>query len=159
MFTKEERKAVHEAFWMRFKKHIKKVEKQQFINSNHRKINWINYPTGVKEIYIRLDINQKQAKFSIDFQSKDPEILNLIWEQMQELKVVFENEMGTTGTWDEHATNKANQAIKSIYWTLPNVSIYNPKDEAEIFIFFQSKLFNFHKFYDEFNEVFFGLLH
>ncbi|MEX1191510.1 MAG: DUF4268 domain-containing protein [Brumimicrobium sp.] len=153
MFTKEERKALHSEYWLRFKSFISSSR-----SVNNRRINWLNYPTGLKEIYVRLDINQERASFSIDIQSKDEGIRSIIWEQFLELKKVLENEMQIPGTWSEEVFNKAGQQISSIYWNLENVSIYNQKDEEKVFQFFKDKLVRFDRFYDVYKEILFGLI-
>lgn len=153
MFTKEERKIFHSEYWARFKSHIASTRSVQ-----GRRINWINYPTRIKEIYVRLDVNQESATFSIDIQSKDEGVRSIIWEQFTELKKVLENEIETPGTWSEEGYNKAGQKISSIYWRLEDVSIYNPKDEAKVFDFFKEKLVRFDRFYDIYKEILFGLI-
>src|SRR5690554_7121783 len=88
MFSKEERKALNAAFWTRFKEKAG-VNK----GANGKRINWVNYPTRVKQIYIRLHAETKIARFSIDIQDKDEGVRMLVWEQFEELKKVLEEEM------------------------------------------------------------------
>src|SRR5690554_7794162 len=81
MFSKEERKALNAAFWTRFKEKAG-VNK----GANGKRINWVNYPTRVKQIYIRLHADTKIARFSIDIQDKDEGVRMLVWEQFEELR-------------------------------------------------------------------------
>ena len=45
------------------------------------KVNWINYNTGVKNIYFRLEVDQHSARVFIDLQHKDEDIRELFYEQ------------------------------------------------------------------------------
>ena len=153
MFSKEERKAIRAEYWGRFKNHVASTR-----NSEGRRINWLNYPTRLKELYIRLDVNQERARFSIDIQSKDEGIRSIIWEQFEELKKVLETEMETQGNWTETAYNSAGQEISSIYWELDGVSIHNSKDEKEVFQFFKEHLVRFDRFYNVYQDILISLI-
>ena len=83
MLTKEARKELNTHFWEGFRKEMRNHK-----SSNGRGINWINYPSDVKDIYIRLIVATKNASICFDIQPKDDDIRSILWEQMTELKVV-----------------------------------------------------------------------
>lgn len=153
MFSKEERKEIHQGFWKRFKS---KVSNEK--NAEGKRINWLNYPTKLKQIYVRLQADNKSAQFSIDIQDKDEGIRELIWEQLTELKKVLESEMPDGGIWNKEAYNAAGQHIYRISWKLEEVNMYEPLDEEQIFLFFHKHLKGFDRFYVEFRDILFGLL-
>lgn len=152
MFSKEERKAQHEAFWTAFKRFMNKEA-----NAEGKRIKWLRYPTHVKEIYIRLHVDAQSAVFSIDIQAKDEGVRQIIWEQLTELKVVLENEMGTDGIWKEITFNDAQQEISQINWTLENVNIYKEEDHQTIFNFLKQNLIAFDRFYCEYAAILINL--
>lgn len=153
MFSKEERKAIHAAYWGRFKNFISSIR-----NDEGRRINWLNYPTRLKEIYIRLDVNQERARFSIDIQTKDEGVRAIVWEQFEELKKVLESEMETPGNWLQQSYNTAGQEISSIYWELKGVDIYNLEDEQKVFEFFKQHLIRFDRFYAVYKDILIALI-
>lgn len=153
VFTKEEKKAIHAEYWGRFKDYVSSKR-----SSEGRRINWLNYPTRLKEIYIRLDVNQERARFSIDIQTKDEGIRSIIWEQFEELKKVLETEMEIPGNWTETSFNTAGQEISSIYWELEGVDIYNPDDEQKVFQFFKQHLSRFDRFYNVYKDILIELI-
>jgi len=67
----------------------------------HKKTRWTNYRTNVKDIYVRLDADNKGARFSIDFQQKDAEVRALFWEQLGELKNLLQSEFAEEIIWHE----------------------------------------------------------
>ena len=98
MISKEERKELNISFWDGFRK-----EMRNYKSSNGRGINWINYPSDVKDIYIRLEVEAKTARLCFDIQPKDDMIRSILWEQMTELKVVMEGEIGPATAWSEES--------------------------------------------------------
>ena len=96
MFSIEEQKQLNTEFWDRFRKKMRNHK-----SSNGRGINWINYPSDVKDVYIRLEADSKGVRFCFDIQQKDDGIRSIIWEQMTELKVVMETEIGKDTGWNE----------------------------------------------------------
>ncbi|MBP5983845.1 MAG: DUF4268 domain-containing protein, partial [Fluviicola sp.] len=73
MFSKEELKQYKTDFWIAFKKRM-----QDKRSSNGRRINWLNYPSEIPYIFIRLDATAKEARFMIDIQPKDDGIRAII---------------------------------------------------------------------------------
>ncbi|RFC53753.1 DUF4268 domain-containing protein [Brumimicrobium aurantiacum] len=153
MFSKEEEKAIKTAFWTRFKE-------QAGVNKgvNGKRINWVNYPTRIKQLYVRLHADTKIARFSIDVQTKDADVRAIIWEQLTELKKVMEEEMSTPGTWEESAENMAGQEISRISWTLEDVNMFVKEDQQKIFNFFIPLLRSFDRFYSTYDEILIGLV-
>lgn len=153
MFSKEEQKKLNAAFWTKFKE-------QAGVNKgvSGKRINWVNYPTHLKQLYIRLHADTVIARFSIDIQAKDQGIRSIIWEQMTELKKVMEEEMNTKGLWEETAYNSANQLISRISWTLEDVNMYVKEDQDKIFNFFIPLLVGFDKFYTTYDDILIGLV-
>ena len=153
MFSKEERKAVNSAFWTRFKE---KAGVNKSVTG--KRINWVNYPTHLKQIYVRLHADTELARFSIDIQDKDEGVRMLIWEQFGELRKVLEKEMIIPGVWEEKSFNSLGQPISKISWTLEDVNMYTKEDQHKIYDFFILLLVRFDRFYSEYDEVLIGLI-
>ena len=151
MFSKEELKEIKTNFWDGFKIHMKKKR-----GVGNRKINWINYPSEIKLIFVRLDANHKSAKLCFDIQGKDDEIRKLIYEQMTELKFVLESQINYPTNWDEELNIK-DQTISRIYWELKNVNFYDESDKLKIYKFLEERLIEFDRFYSEYKDILISL--
>ncbi len=152
MLSKEEIRSHNVIFWNDFKKIM-----QHYKSSNGKKINWLSYPTQIKHIYLRLNTNKKFVSLTFDIQFKDETIRSVFWEQMNELKVVFENTMEEEGIWDENFELENNQTISRIEGKLGGVNFLNEEDKNKIYTFLKTKLINFDSFYQEFKEILFFL--
>jgi hypothetical protein len=148
MLPKEERKAWNEAFWAGFK-----MQMRASMSVTGRRINWINYPTQVKNTYLRMICEGKKVAICYDIQFKDKGIQAIFWEQLTELKVVLENHMSITTHWDSQYIHPEGQTIGRISWVQEGLHFFDKDDWPDIYAFFKKHLIEFDVFYQEFNEI------
>lgn len=148
MLSKEEFKAFKFQFWNDLKIHL-----AQNRSSNGRKINWLNYPSEIKDIYVRLEVDKKGVRVCFDIQAKDEGVRAILWEQMTELKKIMEETMELKGEWIEHHFNETLDDFGRIQWEAPGLNYLKPEDRAAIFAFFEKHLVQFDLFYQEFKDI------
>lgn len=152
MYSKEQIKAIRIHFWSEFKARI-----QNKRSSSGKRINWLHYPSEIDFIFIRLDADAKGARLTFDIQGKDAGVREIIWEQMYELKVVLESEMGTTGIWSEAISSSSVDSFNQIKWENPNLNLFKLEDQAEIMAFLEERIIAFDRFYQEFKDILINL--
>lgn len=152
MYSKEQLREIRTQFWADFKEHMR-----QFHSSNGRRMNWLNYPSEIDFIFIRLHADNHGIAFSYDIQGKDAGVRSIVWEQLTELKVVLESEMGTEGIWLEDVSSETVSSYSSIRWEKNGLRFSDPKDKEAIFTFFQEHLIRFDSFYQEFKDILINL--
>jgi hypothetical protein len=148
MYTKEELKAMRTAFWSNFKAHMSKKR-----SSNGRRMNWLNYPSEISFIHIRIDADATGARLCFDIQAKDAGVRAVIWEQMYELKTVLESEMGTDGQWIENCSSPYIAQFNRILWERTDLNFFDPEDQNAIFTFLEDRLVHFDAFYQDFKDI------
>lgn len=152
MFSKEELKQLKTAFWDEFKTRMQAVR-----SSNGRRMNWLAYPSEVKDIYIRVDADGKGARLTFDIQGKDEGIRAILWEQLGELKAVLEHEMGNSGVWIEDASTLHVAQFNRIIWERSDLNFFREEDREEIMDFLADRLICFDRFYQEFKDILINL--
>ncbi len=152
MFSKEEARQINHDFWNGFQEYMSKNR-----SSNGRKINWVNYPSDVKTVFIRLEVDSKGAKICFDIQHKDDEIRAILWEQMTELKLVMEDITVEKPIWLENYHYLNNHYISRIYWENKSLNYYKSEHKLEIYKFLAERLIKFDLFYQEYKEILIGL--
>ncbi|MNJ84976.1 hypothetical protein D3C87_24400 [compost metagenome] len=152
MYSKEELKQLKTDFWNQFK-----VKMQKTRSSNGRRMNWLAYPSEVKNIYIRVDADNSGARLTFDIQGKDEGVRQILWEQLYELKIVMESEMGPEGIWIENASSPSVPQFNRIIWERTDLKFFNPEDHAEIQNFLADRLIHFDAFYQEFKDILINL--
>lgn len=149
MYSKSEAAAIRKSFWTSFGLYMKPN-----LSVEYQEINWINYPTEVKGIEIKMIADQKQAYLFIELKPKDVSMKNLMYDQFLEFKTMFENELGTDWIWDPKNFNDFGQERAIIKSEVLSFNIYN-KTEWEIpFNFFKEKLILFDVFWENPKEIF-----
>lgn len=148
MFTKDQRKQLNEHFWTAFQKQMK-----PFKSSNGRRINWINYPSDIPHIFVRMEADTEGARLCYDVQFKDLDVRSIVWEQLQELKAVLEDSMQHPTLWEQNKVLSDGRTIDRISWELKPVNYLVSDDQARMLIFLQNRLLEFDRFYQEFKDV------
>jgi len=152
MYTKEEAREITTLFWTSFGKYMQKHTSQfQFHNK------WVNYKTGVKDVYFRLKIDKSSASVSIELQQKDDGIRELYFQQFEELKRVFTDIVGEWN-WEPNViyqTTLGNYLeLSSISISIPEVNLYNKDTWQKAFYFFEEHIVKLDEFWADFNEIF-----
>lgn len=149
MFSKEESRRLTKLFWTSYGKFM---GKHQSCHGKH--IKWVNYKTGVKDVYFRLKADKKAAEITIDIQHKDDGIRELFFGQFLELKAVFTDMVGEW-TWEKDIYNESGIQISKIYITYPDkINIYIQDTWGGCFHFFEENFVALDEFWAEFNDLF-----
>lgn len=152
MLSKEALKEKNIKFWTDFRKSMNKVP-----SATGRQINWINYPTDVKDVYMRMEVDSNGARLCFDIQPKDDGIRSLMWEQMIELKAIMQSEMGIEALYLEESHYWNGRLISRIKWENNDLNYFNDEDIPQIFDFLKDKLVRFDQFYQEYKEILINL--
>lgn len=152
MLSREELRQKRTLFWSEFKAIMSPIR-----SVNGRKMNWLNYPTDVRDIYLRLEADKFGVRMCLDFQPKDDGVRAILWEQMGELRKVMEEIMGEDGIWLEECSTPAIPSFSRIKWENTQLNFYKDEDKNAIFDFFKEHLIKFDSFYQDFNAILINL--
>ena len=153
MLSKEALKNFKIDFWTGFKKRMQKHK-----SCSGKKTNWLNYKTNLSNIYVRMETDKRSVRFCFDFQLKDPDVREIVWEQMHELKNVLENEMGEEGLWHENYPSEHITYLSRIFWEKQGLNYLNEEDQEAIYDYFENKLLAFDRFYDTYKDILIHLI-
>ena len=101
---------------------------------------WINYKTGLKHVYFRMQADNRQAIIAIELTHPDAGIRELFFEQFQEVKAVLHEALGEDWTWDPAATDAHGQPLARIYRELRPVNMLDQNDWPALISFFKPRL-------------------
>lgn len=143
MYTQAEKSAIRKKFWIAFGLYMKPVP-----NTQGRRINWPNYKTGVKDIYFRMKAERGFASVGIELGHPDPDLQELYFDHLAQLRKILENSTQEAWDWKLHAVNSTGQIISRIEKVLPNVSVMEEKDWPEIISFLKPRIISLDEFWD-----------
>ncbi|SDD75923.1 DUF4268 domain-containing protein [Pedobacter soli] len=153
MYSREESVRLRQQFWISFGQYMKPVP-----SASGSTVNWTNYKTGVKNIFFKMDVDKKEAFISIQLPHPDAGIRHLIFEQFEEFKAMFSNEMGEEWDWIKDATDDFGKTVSLISTRITGVSIFNQQHWPELISFFKPRIIALDEFWDNVKPVFESLV-
>lgn len=110
------------------------------LSAEGEKVNWVNYKTGEKDIYFRMQADNKTASIAIELTHKDAGIQQLYFEQFAELKKLLEESLGEAWLWQLHTTDLHGKLLSRIYTEITGVSVFKKEDWPALISFFKPRL-------------------
>jgi hypothetical protein len=109
MYSKQESAAIKRKFWTSFGQYMKPVR-----SVSGETVNWMNYKTGVKHLYFRLDTERSAARVSIEIRMPDFEEREAIFNKLLSVKNIFDSIAGNDWIWEEKITDEDGITISRI---------------------------------------------
>ena len=148
MLSKEEVKENRIAFWGTLDTLMDKIR-----NPHESKVQWLNYNTGVKHLYFRMEADEEGARLCIDLQFPDKDIREIYYAQFTELKDQLEkriDDLEWIAAWD-HWNGKQ---ISRIMVKQEGTDLHNKSDWDSMHEFLKLNLIQLDEFWCEFGAVF-----
>lgn len=142
MYSKTEVTQLRQAFWTTFGQYMQPVPSAEGLPTN-----WINYKTGLKHVYFRLQADGKRASIGIELTHLDADMRELFFEQFQALKTMLEETLGETWIWEADTLDANGQPIGRIYQELAPVNLFNRDDWPRLISFFKPRLIALDEFW------------
>ncbi|RYG21865.1 MAG: DUF4268 domain-containing protein [Chitinophagaceae bacterium] len=149
MYTKEEASKLRQQFWITFGKYMKPVPSAEGLP-----INWVNYKTGIKHLFFKMDVTQKEAIIAIEITHKSNEDRELYFEQFQAFKLLFLDALGEEWDWQRTFENEYGLAVSRISTTLKGVNVFNQGDWPVLISFLKPRIIALDQFWVEVKPVF-----
>lgn len=149
MFSKEEAAKLRQQFWTSFGQYMKPI-----LSAEGLPINWINYRTGVKNIFFKMDIEGKSAKIAIQITHVDEGIRALFFEQFEEFRLLLNDALQEEWDWNPMANNEFGKTVSEISTKIHNVSVYNQQNWSDLISFFKPRIIALDAFWTDVKPVF-----
>lgn len=149
MYSKEEAAKIRQSFWITFGKYMKPIP-----SADGLPVNWINYKTGVKHIFFRLDADKRGASIAIELAHPDAGLRELYFEQFEALKLLLTDALGEEWEWQAHATNDFGFSLSRIVKTVDGLSIYKQEDWPNLISFLKPRLIALDQFWADVKPIF-----
>jgi hypothetical protein len=143
MFTRDEASHLRQEFWTVFGQYMMPV-----LSAEGMKVNWINYRTTIKDVYFRMDVNQKAATVSIALEHNDAAIRELYFQQFEEYKTLLHQTLEEEWQWQMHANVTEGKMISRIYKEITGVSVFNKEHWPELISFFKPRIIALDRFWE-----------
>jgi hypothetical protein len=152
MFTREEASRMKQEFWTAFGRYMSPV-----LSAEGMKINWVNYHTGIKDVYFRMDAGQKSSAIFISIEHADLEIQELYFERFREFKSLLHAAVQEEWEWQLHWPVADGKIISRIYKDISGVSVFNRDHWPDLISFFKPRIIALDSFWEDAKFGFAGL--
>ncbi|HSI89682.1 MAG TPA: DUF4268 domain-containing protein [Adhaeribacter sp.] len=143
MYTREQASQIRQAFWTAFGQYMAPV-----LSAEGLRVNWLNYKTGLKNVYFRMQADKNAASVAIEITHPDPELQELFFEQFLALKNFLHETLGEEWEWELHATDENGKTISRIYQQLAPVNVFNKEDWPALISFFKPRIIALDEFWN-----------
>jgi hypothetical protein len=142
MYSRQHASELRQAFWTAFGKYM-----QPILSAEGEKVNWVNYKTGEKNIYFRMNATNRSSSIAIEITHADIELQQLYFEQFVQLKTLLHNTLNEEWKWQLHFVDENGKVISRIYKELNNVSLFNQNDWPALISFFKPRIIALDEFW------------
>ena len=149
MYSKQEASQLRQEFWTAFGQYMSPV-----LSSEGEKKNWLNYKTGEKDIYFRMNADNKKASIGIEITHRDADIQALYFEQFKELKNLLHHALEEEWIWLLHTRDELGKRISRIYTEINGVSIFKQEDWPQLISFFKPRIIALDEFWSTAKHAF-----
>ena len=152
MYSKEEASKIRQQFWITFGKYMKPIPAADGLP-----INWINYKTGVKNIFFKMNADQKHTTIAIEVTAVDEIIRSIYFEQFEAFKTLLNDALGEEWEWEANAVNEFGAPLSRISKTLNGSSIFSQENWPTLISFLKPRIIALDQFWNDVKPVFEGL--
>ncbi|WP_443938231.1 DUF4268 domain-containing protein [Pedobacter sp. MW01-1-1] len=149
MYSKVEAARLRQQFWISFGQYMKPVP-----SASGSTVHWVNYRTGLKNIFFKMDVSNKRAFIAIQLTHPDTDIRHLIFEQFEEFKTMLHATLNEEWIWVRDMEDDLGKTISQVYIDLTGVSIFNQQHWPDLISFFKPRIIALDEFWDNVKPVF-----
>lgn len=144
MYTKQEAATIKRKFWTTLGMYMKPVP-----SAWQEKVNWLNYKTGIKDVFFRMYAENKIVGIGIQLTHQDPLIRQIFYEHFLAMKGMLQEALGEEWDWMEEVPDENGKPVSLIQTELPGVNIMAEKYWPEMISFFKPRLIALDAFWGE----------
>jgi len=149
MYSRAEASQIRHAFWTTFGQYLSPQR-----SAEGERVNWINYKTGEKHVFFKMEAGTRSASIGIELTHPDRDMQQLYFEQLEQFKRLLHEHLGEPWTWQLHATLEQGSTICRVFTELPGVNIMNREDWPKLISFFKPRLLALDTFWSEVKYAF-----
>lgn len=103
-------------------------------------VNWLNYKTGIKYLYFRMDADDKQASIAIELRHPELSVRRDYFEKLRELEKLLHQTTGEAWQWELQVMDEDDRQVSRISKQLKAVNIFDVNDWPAIISFLKPRM-------------------
>lgn len=135
MYRKHEAAVIKRKFWTSLGMYMKPIP-----SAWHEKVNWLNYKTGVKDVFFRMQADNRQATIGIELTHSDALIRKIFYDHFVAMQKMLHEALGEEWTWMENGYDEHGRQISLIYTEKMDTNIMDESRWPDLIAFFKPRL-------------------
>lgn len=148
MYTKQEASGIRRKFWTTFGIYMNPVP-----SAWQEKVNWLNYKTGIKDVFFRLHADNKMARICIEITHNDPMIRKIYFDHFLAMRNMLHNALQEEWVWKEETEDELGKQLTVIYIEISGVNVMEEKSWPSIIAFFKPRFIALDAFWGEVKDT------
>jgi hypothetical protein len=144
LYSKDQASQLRQTFWTTFGQYIAPQPSAEGL-----KINWVNYKTGIKHIFFKMQADGRSAAIAIEIAHPDTGMQELVFEQFKEYRKMLELQLGEVWNWELHVPGENGKTVSRIYQKSEEVSIFKKEDWPALISFFKPRIIALDEFWSD----------
>ena len=144
MYNRQESSLLRQQFWTSFGRYMLPVP-----SAEGTKINWVNYKTGIKDLYFKMEAGNKTATIAIVMAHAEAQRQTIFFNQFMQCRKILENAMQEKWQWVLQAPDAHGKITSRIYASQTGVNVFNKEDWPAIISFFKPRIIALDAYWNE----------
>jgi hypothetical protein len=149
MYSKQEASLIRKDFWTSLGLYMRPLP-----GADGEPVNWLNYKTGIRHFYFRMDANNKIASIAIELHHPNSELRQHYFIQLQQLQSILVQETGEEWEWEPNSFDEDGKPFSRIGTSINGVNIFNKADWPAIISFLKPRMVALDAFWSLVKEAF-----
>jgi hypothetical protein len=149
MYSKAEAAQLKHEFWIAFGKYM-----SLHSGSEGLRINWINYHTGHKHLYFRMEVNKTTASISIQLTHPDELMRELYFDRFLSFRSIIHDALNEEWSWELNAADDFGKPVSRIHTELRGVNIFDKATWPEIISFLKPRIIKLDEVWTDIKDAF-----
>lgn len=148
MYSKQEAGRLKQAFWTAFGRYMAPVPA-----ADGTAINWINYHTGIKHVFFRMDAGKERTTIGIEITHPEPLKRHELFALFQLNQRMLHKAVGEEWVWQKDVDDM-HQQVSRIGKTETGINIFRQEDWPAIISFLKPRIIGLDLFWQEVKPLF-----
>lgn len=149
MYTKQEASFIRKKFWTSFGRYLQPIP-----NAEGEPVNWLNYKTGVKDIFFRMDVDNTTAQVAIEIKHTANSRENDFFNRLLSMRNMLEQAVGEGWHWESEAQDEFGVTFSRIGTRMSGVNIFRESDWPAIISFLKPRIVALDHFWLQVKDMF-----
>lgn len=149
VYSKQQSSQVRKNFWTSFGQYMRPLP-----GADGEPVNWLNYKTGIKHLYFRMDADKHGARIAVEMRHPDLAEQEQVFKKFVGLKSIFYEVTGSEWKWELHSIDEDGKPVSRIVSGLDNINVFNSADWPSIISFLKPRILALDQFWQLAKEHF-----